>query len=135
MTRRRGRDPNPRTVVRLPEQALAERALDLAAPLIERLGSAPAPDDVHRAVELAITFWSAQSRASQFWGDPRPKQLNELRRKMTSKKAGPRDAETFELLSQRWRDMEFAFDPVRWSSVLARPFDARIRRDLATLEP
>lgn len=111
MTRRRKRDPNTRTVVRLPEQPLAERVLDLAAPLLEGLGSTATLEETRSAVELAITFWNAKVRASQFWGDPRPKPLNDLRRKMTGRKAGPDYAETFERLCQRWQDKELAYDP------------------------
>ena len=71
-TTRRRRDPYSRTVVRIPEQALHERVLDLAAPLIEQLGSEPAPEAVRAAFDLAITFWNAKGRASKFWGAPRP---------------------------------------------------------------
>ncbi len=98
-------------MVRQPEQSLEERVLDLAAPLIERLGPDPAPDDLHRAVELAVAFWNASSNASNFWGDPDPRQLGALKRKMTAKKAAPGDAELFELLSGRWRDRKLDFDP------------------------
>jgi hypothetical protein len=40
-TRRRRRDPYPRHLVRIPQEALDERVLDLAAPLLERLGTEP----------------------------------------------------------------------------------------------
>lgn len=110
-TRRRRRDPYTRHVVRIPEEALDERVLDLATPLLERLGTEPEPDAVRSAIELAITFWNAKAKASRFWGDPRPKQHNDLTRKMTGKKASAEDAEAFELLSERWRDKEIAFDP------------------------
>ena len=111
MTRRRKSDPDSRTVVRQPEQSLEERVLDLAAPLIERLGAHPALDDVQRAVELAVTFWNASVDASGFWGDRDPRQLNALKRKMTGRKAAPGDAELFELLSGRWRDRKLDCDP------------------------
>lgn len=110
-TKRRRRDPNTRTVARIPEQALDQRVLDLAAPLLERLGTEPEPDAVRSAIELAITFWNAKAKASKFWGDSRPKALNDLKRKMTGKKASAEDAEAFELLSERWREKEIAFDP------------------------
>lgn len=109
--RRHRRDPNTRTVVRITEQPLDERVTDLAAPLLARLGTNPAPDAARETIELAIAFWNAKAKASQFWGDPRPKQLNDLKRKMTGKKAPAEDAEAFELLSERWREKEIAFDP------------------------
>jgi hypothetical protein len=109
--RRRRRDAYTRHVVRIPEEALDERVLDLAAPLLERLGADPEPEAVRSAIELAITFWNAKARASTFWGDPRPKALDDLTRKMTGKKASARDAEAFELLSARWHEKEIAFDP------------------------
>lgn len=87
------------------------RVLDLAAPLLERLGTQPEPEAVRETMELAITFWNAKAKASQLWGDPRPRQLNDLRRKMTGRRASAEDAEAFELLSQRWHDKEIAFDP------------------------
>jgi hypothetical protein len=55
-TGRRRRDPNTRTVVRLPKKDLAESILDLAAPLIEPLGSAPAIEDARHAIELVINL-------------------------------------------------------------------------------
>lgn len=103
-TRRRKRDPNTWTSVRLPERELGECVLDLAAPLLERLGT-------RSAIELTINFWNAQVRASKLWDDTRPKPLNDLRRKMTGKNAAPGDAENFQLLSERWREMELRYDP------------------------
>ncbi|HMJ13550.1 MAG TPA: hypothetical protein VK524_19155 [Polyangiaceae bacterium] len=49
-TKRNRRDPYSWTVVRLPERDLAERVLELAAPLLERLGPAPAIDDGRAAM-------------------------------------------------------------------------------------
>lgn len=49
------RDPNSRSLVRIPEETLDARILDLAAPLIARLGSSPSSDAVRKAVELTIT--------------------------------------------------------------------------------
>lgn len=109
--RSRRRDPNTRTAARIPKQALDERLLDLAAPLIARLGTAPAPEAIRDTVELTIAFWNAKARASKIWGTSRPKALNDLTRKMTGKKACAEDAEAFELLSERWREKEIAFDP------------------------
>ena len=68
MTRRRRRASNTWTVVRIPEQPLHERVLELAAPLLERPGSALTPEAVRSAIELAITFWNAKAQASKFWG-------------------------------------------------------------------
>lgn len=110
-TPRRRRERGSRTVVRLPEQALAERVLDLAAPLLDRLGVAPPPAHARAAVVLAITFWNAMVNASQFWGQPRPKELNDLRRRMCGKSAAPGDPEAFELLTARWHDQQLDFDP------------------------
>jgi len=109
-TRRRKRDPFTRTVVRLPEQDLAESILALAAPLLESLGGMLVPDDVRSAVALTISLWNARVEASGFFGDPRPKPLADLRTAMCGKKASSGQVATFELLSKRWRK-EFAFDP------------------------
>lgn len=109
--RSRRRDPNTRTVARIPEQALDQRVLDLAAPLIARLGTNPAPEAIRDTIELTIAFWSAKAQASKIWGTSRPKALNDLTRKMTGKKASAEDVEAFELLSERWREKELAFDP------------------------
>jgi hypothetical protein len=68
MTRRR--DPNSWTVVRLPERDLAEVVLELAAPLLERLGLAPSIEDARGAIDLAIAFWNASVRASKLWEHP-----------------------------------------------------------------
>lgn len=108
--KRRRRDPYTRTVVRLPERDLSDSILSLAAPLIEDLGPTPAADDVQAAIGLAIDLWNAHVTASEYWGDPRRKPLADLRRKMCGKKAKPGHAETFELLSSRWRK-EFSTDP------------------------
>jgi len=43
-------------VVRIPEQALEERVLDLAAPFLARLGTTPAPEAVRDTIELTIAF-------------------------------------------------------------------------------
>ena len=109
--RRRRRDPYSRTVVPKPEKPLNECVLALAAPLLERNESSSSPDVVRSCVELAITFLNAKCKASIFWDDPRPKQLNDLTRKMTGKKAAQRDVEAFELLTERWQELELAFDP------------------------
>lgn len=128
-TRRRRRDPNTRTVVRIPEQALHERVLDLATPLLERSGPDPEPQAVRGAIELAIAFWNAKARASNFWGASRPKQLDDLQRKMTGKRASADDAEAFALLSKRWRDRELHFDPRlvgEWSFEVGDDGDPRL---------
>ena len=72
MTRR---DPHSWTVVRLPERDLSELVLELAAPLLERLGPAPAVDDARAALALAVSFWNANVLASKLWGSPRVKEL------------------------------------------------------------
>ena len=76
--RRSKRDPFTRTVVRLPERDLSESVLFLAAPLIESLGPTPAPGEVRGVVELAIDLWNAHVKASEYWGDFRPKPLADL---------------------------------------------------------
>jgi hypothetical protein len=72
MTRR---DPYWWTVVRLPERDLAALVLELAAPLLERLGPAPAIDEARTVVALAVTFWNASVLASKRWEYPRVQQL------------------------------------------------------------
>jgi len=97
MTRRR--DPNSWTVVRLPERDLAEVVLELAAPLLERLGPAPSIEDARGAIDLAVAFWNASVRASKLWEHPRVKELNEFRRRMRGRQATRDDAAIFDLLT------------------------------------
>lgn len=108
--RRKQRAPNTRTVVRLPERALAESILHLAAPLLETLGPAPAPGEARPVLEAAINVWNAQVLASPFWGKPDPRPLAALREAMCGRQAPPGLADTFELLSARWR-AEHSLDP------------------------
>jgi len=98
------RDPNSWTVVRLPERDLAEVVLELAAPLLERLGRAPAIDDARAGVALAVTFWNASVLASKLWEYPRVKKLNELKKRMSGRQASRDEAATFDLLTARWRE-------------------------------
>lgn len=109
---RRRRDPDSRTVVRLPERDLAESVLALAAPLLDSLGAAPSGDAARGVIELAIDVWNAHVAASKFWGNPRPAKLAKLRAAVHGRKSPPGAAEAFEMLSDRWR-REFAFDPRR----------------------
>jgi hypothetical protein len=102
MTRRR--DPRSWTVVRLPERDLAESVLDLAAPLLDRLGAAPAIDDARAAVALAVTFWNASVLASKRREYPRVKELNDLKRRLRGRRASRDDIATFDLLTERWRE-------------------------------
>lgn len=102
MTKRR--DPYSWTVVRLPERELAEVVLELAAPLLERLGPAPAVDDARAVVALAVMFWNASVLASKRWEHPRVKELNELKKRMSGRQAPRDDAATFVLLTERWRE-------------------------------
>jgi hypothetical protein len=97
MTRRR--DPNSWTAVRLPERDLAEVVLELAAPLLERLGPAPSIEDARGAVDLAVAFWNASVRASKLWEHPRVKELNEFRKRMRGRQATQDDATIFDLLT------------------------------------
>lgn len=132
--RRARRAPDTRTVLtRLPEPALEVCVLDLAAPLLARLGAAPSPEAVRHTIEQTIAFWNAQARASKCWGPARPKALNALKRRMTGKQASAADAEAFELLSERWRAAELAFDPRRigeWSLELGDDGTPRLRCEL-----
>lgn len=101
----------PRTVVDIPEQTLSERILELAEPLLERRDSGSDPEAVRDAVALAVAFWNAKAQASKFWGSCRTKKLDDLRRRMTGKKAAVEDAEAFAVLSDLWSERRFAFDP------------------------
>jgi hypothetical protein len=101
---KRRRDPNSWTKVRVPERDLAESVLDLAAPLLETLGPAPAIDDARAVVALAVTFWNASVIASKCWGHPRGKELNELKKRLRGRHASLDDAATFDLLTERWRE-------------------------------
>jgi len=108
-TKRNRRDPTSWTVVRLPERDLAELVLELAAPLLQRLGPAPAIDDARAAVALAVAFWNASVLASKHWEYPRVKELNDLRKRMRGRQAVPGDAATFDMLTERW--LEHWLDP------------------------
>jgi len=109
-TKRGRRDPHSRTVVRLPERDLAESILDLAAPLLEPLGSAALPGEVRPALDVAVRLWNAHVTASLFWGNPRPKALTDRRREMCGEQAPHGVVESFEPLSARWRK-RFDLDP------------------------
>lgn len=100
MTRR---NPDSWTVVRLPERDLAELVLELAAPLLERLGPPSAVDEARAAVALAVSFWNANVLASNRWAYPRVKELNALRKRMRGRAASREDAATFDLLTERWQ--------------------------------
>ena len=101
MTRR---DPNSWTVALLPERDLAELVLELAAPLLERLGPAPAVDDARAAIALAVSFWNASVLASKRWEYPRVKELNALKKRMRGRTASREDAATYDALTERWRE-------------------------------
>lgn len=101
---RRRLDPHTRTVVRLPDKDLADAIVELAAPLLDRLGPTPATEDARGVIGRAIDVWNAHVAASKLWGNPRPKPLADLRRSMR----GADDV--FQLLSERWR-AEFMLDP------------------------
>lgn len=109
MTRRR-RSPNSWTCVRLPERELAASVLELAGPLLERLGSAPSLEEARAAIDLAVTFWNASVSASKLWDDPRPGALRALQARMRGRQAAPGEVATFDLLRERWRT-RFELDP------------------------
>lgn len=128
MTRR---DPNSWIVVRLPERDLADVVLEIAAPLLERLGPVPAVGDARAAVALAITFWNANVLASKLWGAPRIKQLNALKKRMRGRAAAREDAATFDLLAERWR--EHWLDPRLVESWTYEPDGAGVPRLACTM--
>ncbi len=109
-TKRINEGPNCRTIVRLPERPLADCILHVAAPLLEPLGVAPAPEEVRVALEFMVDFWNAHVMASRRWERPDPKPLAALRKRMSNQPAGSSFAQLFELLSARWRT-EFGLDP------------------------
>lgn len=100
MTRR---DRYTRTIVGLPERDLAELIVELAAPLLERLGPTPPDDDVCGVIALAVSFWNASVLASDRWEHPQVKELNALKKRMCGRAASREDAATFEILTERWR--------------------------------
>ena len=102
--RRTKRDPHSWTTVRLPERDMGDAVLDLAAPLLERLGSVPDIEDARRTIALAVTFWNASVLASKRWLHPSTKELRELQRRMRGRQASRDDAAAFALLSERWRE-------------------------------
>jgi hypothetical protein len=128
MTRR---DPYSWTVVRLPERDLAELVLELAAPLLERLGPAPAVDDARAAVALAVTFWNANVLASKRWEHPQVKELKALEKRMRGRAASREDAAVFELLTERWR--EHWLEPRLVESWTYEPDAAGVRRLVCTM--
>lgn len=128
MTRRA---PYSWTVVRLPERDLAECVLELAAPLLQRLGPAPAIDDARAVVQLAVTFWNASVLASKRWEYPRVKELNELKKRMRGRAASRDDAATFDLLTERWR--EHWLDPRLVESWTDEPDVAGVPRLVCTM--
>ncbi len=125
MTRRR--DRNSWTIVRLPERDLADIVFELAAPLLERLGLAPAIDDARAAVALAFTFWNACVLASKRWAYPRVKELSALKKRLRGRQASRNDAATFDLLAERWR--EHWLDPRLVESWTYEPDAAGVPRD------
>ncbi len=108
--RRSTRDLYSWTEVRLPERSLSESVLDLAAPLLERLGSDPAPAEARATIAYAIEIWNAHVTAAPYWRHANPKPLAALRKAAGDKHAAPDLAERFALLSARWQK-EFKFDP------------------------
>jgi hypothetical protein len=128
--RRARRDPNSRTVTKLPEQALEACVLELAAAPLERLGADPTPEAVHRTIEQTIAFWNATSRASGVWDPASSRALDTLTRRMTGRRASAADREAFELLSTRWRELKLIWDPRRigeWSLELVPGEAPRLR--------
>lgn len=97
--------PRPLLVDRRPlaRGDLAELLLELAAPLLERLGPEPGINEARAAVALAVTFWNASVLASKHWEYPRIKELNELKKRMRGRQTSRDDAATFDLLTERWR--------------------------------
>jgi hypothetical protein len=97
MTRRS--NPWSWTSVRLPETSLEEVLLDLAAPLLARLGAKPTIAEERSALAFAVDFWNASVRASKRWERPRVKERNELKKRMASRE----EAAVFVMLDERWR--------------------------------
>jgi hypothetical protein len=128
MTRR---DPYSWSVVRLPERDLAELVLELAAPLLERLGPAPAIDEARAAVALAVTFWNANVLASKRWEHPQFKERNALEKRMRGRAASREDAAALNLLSDRWR--EHWIEPRLVESWIYEPDAAGVRRLVCTM--
>ena len=128
MTRR---DPNSWTVVPLPERDLSEVVFELVAPLLDRLGPAPAVDDARAAVALAVIFWNASVLASKQWEHPRVKELNALKKSMRGRAASREDTTRFDLLAERWR--EHWLDPRLVESWTYEPDAAGVRRLVCTM--
>ena len=73
LTVTRRSDPWSWTTVRVPESDLAQTILALAAPLLAKLGDAPAIDDERGVLGLTISFWNSSVLASKRWERPRLK--------------------------------------------------------------
>ena len=112
----------------LPDRDLTKVVLEVATPLLARLGPDPSVEDARRAIELAVRFWNASVLASRRWERPRPKELAALRSSMLGPQA-PRDgAETFDRLTQafrgHWLDPRLVAD---WSYEADAPGEPRLR--------
>jgi hypothetical protein len=91
----------------VPERALAEIILDLAAPLLKECG--PAPDEANAVLAVVVEFWNASVLAATWWARPQPTQLRRLKTRMCGPDAAPEDAAAFRGLTERWR--EWRHDP------------------------
>jgi hypothetical protein len=111
MTRR---DRHSRTIVGLPERDLAELVVELAAPLLERLGPTPADDDMRSVIALAVSFWNASVLASDRWEHPQVKELNALKKRMCGRAASREDAANF--VATRSRCPSAVGSSARWCS-------------------
>lgn len=77
---------------------LADR-FELAAPLLERLGPAPAGHDERASVAVAVSFWNASVLASKRWYPRAVKKLNALKRSMRGRVASCGNAAKLDLLT------------------------------------
>jgi hypothetical protein len=69
------------TRVKLPDGALADAALDVAAPLLVR-DEASSLDGAREVLALVVPFWNASLLASERWERRRMKAMNELKKRM-----------------------------------------------------
>jgi hypothetical protein len=104
MSMRRRRESNSWTIVPVPSHPIADCVLELAAPLLGRLGPTPSIENARAAIALTVRFWNASVLASQRWNSPSPTARNEHRKLMRSGQIAHGDAATFDELARGWRE-------------------------------
>jgi len=100
------------TTVRLPERELGETILDVAAPMLAGLGTAPTAERTREALALVVLFWNASVRASKRWERRRAADLNKLKKELRGRTID--GSPMFDVLAERckphWLDPRLVED-------------------------